>query len=84
MLTGGHMILLRSTSSNTQVIRKYSPQSGGTAGTLIFWLQFPGMIQLVCPAGAWLQMTGTHDLFCLYALVICDPPSASLGECQGL
>ena len=27
----------------SQVIRNYSPQSGGTAGTLIFWLQVPGM-----------------------------------------
>ena len=33
-----HIIWRCSTSSNTQVIRKYSPQSGGTAETLIFWL----------------------------------------------
>ena len=28
--------------------------------------------QLMCPAVALLQMTGGHDLFRLYALVICD------------
>ena len=28
--------------------------------------------QLICPAVALLQMTGGHDLFRLYALVICD------------
>ena len=40
---GGHIIWLCSTSSKKQVIRNYSPQSGGTEGTLIFWLQVPGM-----------------------------------------
>ena len=25
-----------------------------------------------CPAGAWLQMTGAHNLFRLYVLLICD------------
>ena len=29
-------------------------------------------LQLICPAGASLQMTGGHNLFCIYALVICD------------
>ena len=75
MLTGvTHIIWLCSTSSNAQVARNYSPQSGGTAGTLIFWLQVPGMTlyeQLIYPTGAWLQMTGGHNLFRLYALVIC-------------
>ena len=71
---GSHIIWLCSTSSNTQVIRNYSPQSMGRAETLIFWLQASGMalyLQLICPAGASLQMTGGH-----YALVICDhcPP----------
>ena len=39
----GHIIWLRTTSSNTQVTRNYNPQSEGTAGTLILWLQVPGM-----------------------------------------
>ena len=40
-----HIIWLRSTSSNTQVIRNfmYGPQSRGTAGALIFWLHVSGM-----------------------------------------
>ena len=42
-VNGSHIIWLCSTSFNTQVIRNYSPQSGGTAGTLIFWSQVPGM-----------------------------------------
>ena len=42
-VNGSHIIWLFSTLSNTQVIRKYSSQSGGTAGTSIFWLQAPGM-----------------------------------------
>ena len=42
-VNGCHIIWLSSTSSYTQVIRNYSPQSGGTAGTLIFWFQVPGM-----------------------------------------
>ena len=31
---------------------------------------------LICPAGVWLQTAGVHNLFCLYALIICDhcPP----------
>ena len=75
----GHIIWLRSTSSNIQVINNYSPQTGGTAGTLIFWFQVPGMTlynQLIYPAGAWLQMTGAHNLFCLYALVKWPLPPA--------
>ena len=36
-VTGSHIIWLCSTSSNTLVICNYSPQSGGTAGTLNFW-----------------------------------------------
>ena len=31
-------------------------------------------LQRICPACAWLQMTGAHNFFCLYAPVICDPP----------
>ena len=42
-INGSHIIWLRSASSNTQVIRNYGPQSQGTAGTLISWLQVPGM-----------------------------------------
>ena len=52
------IIWLCITSSNTQVIRNYSPQSGRTAVTLIFWLQVPGMtlyLQLICLAGALLK-----------------------------
>ena len=54
----------------------------GTAGTLIFWLQVPDMTlykQPICPAGASLQMTGGHNSFRLYALVIvttAPPPPA--------
>ena len=31
----------------------------------------------ISPTGVWLQMPGAHNLFCLYALVICDhcPPA---------
>ena len=57
------------------------------ARTLIFWLQVPGMtlyLQLICPAGAWLQMAGVHNLFRLNALVICDhcppPPQGNLED----
>ena len=74
-VNGGHIIWVCSTSSNTQVIRNHSPHSGGTAGTLIFWLQVPGMTPWLTahlPAEAWLQMTGVHNLFRLYALFICD------------
>ena len=74
-VNGGDIIWLRCTSSNTQVIRNYSPQGGGMAGTLIFWLLVPGMTQylkLICPAGTSLQMTGGHNLFHLYARVICN------------
>ena len=44
-INGNHIIWLRSTSSNTQVIRNfmYGPQSRGTAGALIFWLHVSGM-----------------------------------------
>ena len=42
-INGNHIIWLRSTSSNTQVIRNYGPQSRGTAGALIFWLQVSSM-----------------------------------------
>ena len=28
--------------------------------------------QRICQAGAWLQMTGEHNFFRLYALVICE------------
>ena len=65
-----------STSSYTHVILNYSRQSGGTAGTLIFW---SGMT--LCPAGAPLQMTDWYNLFCLYAQVICDlsPPPQPTG-----
>ena len=77
-INGSHIIWLRSASSNTQVIRNYGPQSQGTAGTLISWLQ-----SLVWPctnsANArlgrgykWLVRTFFH----LYALVICDHPPA--------
>ena len=31
--------------------------------------------QRICPACAWLQMTGAHNFFRLYAPVICDPPA---------
>ena len=36
----------------------------------------PLNLQLICPASASLQMTGGNNLFCLYALDICDhcPP----------
>ena len=74
-VNGSHIIWLCSTSANTQVNRNYSPQSGGMAGTLIFWLQVPGMtlyLQLICLARASLQMTGRHNLFRFYAQVICD------------
>ena len=40
---GLHHLDMCSTSSNTRVIRNHSPQSGGTAGILVFWLQVPGM-----------------------------------------
>ena len=78
-VNGSHIIWLCSTSSHTQVICNYSPQSWGTAETLVFWLQASGMalyLQLICPAGASLQMNGGHNLFRLNALVICDhcPP----------
>ena len=42
-INGNHSFQLRSTSSNTQVIRNYGPQSRGTAEALIFWLQVHGM-----------------------------------------
>ena len=42
-INGSHIIWLRSASSNIQVIRYYGSQSQGTAGTLISWLQVPGM-----------------------------------------
>ena len=61
----------------TQVIRNYGPQSRGTAGALIFWLQVSGMTlyyQRICPSCAWLQMNGAHNFFCLYAPVICEQP----------
>ena len=45
-INGNHIIWLRSTSSNTQVIRNYGPQSRGTAGALIFWLQVSGITWL--------------------------------------
>ena len=32
--------------------------------------------QRICPACAWLQMTGAHIFFRLYAPVICDPTPA--------
>ena len=89
-VNGSHIIWLCSTPSNTQVIRNYSPQSRGTAGTLIFWLQVPGMTlyqQLLCPAGASLQMTGGHNLFRLYALVIndhCPPPPPAQGNVEDI
>ena len=56
-------------------------------GTLIFWLQVPGMNlykQLICLAGLSLQMTGGHNLFHIYALVICDhsPPSPAQGNVE--
>ena len=87
-VNGSHIIWLCSTSSNTQVIRYYSPQSRGTAGTLIFWLQVPGVTlywQLIFLAGTSLQMTGGHYLFRLYALVICDhchpaPPQGNVED----
>ena len=89
-VNGGHIIWVCSTSSNTQIIRNYSPQSRGTAGTLIFWLQVPGMTlyqQPICLAGAWLQMAGEHNLFRLYALAICDhcpppPPPPAQGNVE--
>ena len=40
---GRLFIRSRSISSNTQVIRNYGPQSLGTAGTLLFWPQVPGI-----------------------------------------
>ena len=43
-INGSHIILLRSASSKTQVIRNNAPQSQGTAGTLISWLRVPGII----------------------------------------
>ena len=59
-----------------------------TAGTLIFWLQVPGMtlyLQLIYPTGALLQMTDGHTLFRLYALVICVhcPPPPPPPPAQG-
>ena len=39
--------------------------------------------QLICPAGASLQMTGGHNLFRLYALIICDhclPAQRNVGD----
>ena len=65
-INGNHSIWLRSTSSNTQVICNYGPQSRGTAGALVFWLHVYGMtmyLQRICPAWAWIQMTGAHN-FC--------------------
>ena len=55
----------------------YGLQSRGTAGALIFWLHNSGMtfyLQRICPTCAWLQMTGAHNFFRLYAPVICDHP----------
>ena len=81
---GSHIILLRSTSSNTQVIRNYAPQSQGTAGTLISWLWVPGMTlyyQRICPAGAWLQMAGA--LFFLLLSTSHLWPRTSPEECRG-
>ena len=82
-VNGNHIIWRCSTSSNTQVIHNYSPQSGETAETLIFWLQASGKalyLQLICLAGALLQMTGGNNLFRFYALDICDhcPPPPPL------
>ena len=84
MLTG-----VTSTSSNTQIIHNCNPQSGGTVGTLIFWLQVRGMtlyLQRIRRAGASLQMTGGHNLFRLYSLVICDhcPPPQPRGMSRTL
>ena len=40
---GGSNYLAALYIAYTQFIRNYSPQSGGTAGTLIFWFQVSGM-----------------------------------------
>ena len=72
-----------STSSNTQAIRKYSPQSGETAETLIFW---SGCRPLVRPCTysslAWLGRR--NNLLRLYALDICDhcPPPPAQGNVE--
>ena len=53
------------------------PTEPGSGGALIFWLKVSGMTlyqQHICPACAWLQMTGAHNFFRLYAPVICDHP----------
>ena len=54
---------------------------------MILWLQASGMplnLQLICPASASLQMTGGNNLFCLYALDICDhcPPPPTQGNVE--
>ena len=76
-----HIIWRCSTSSNTQAIRKYSPQSGGNGGDFDFLVGLQASdkalyLQLTCLAGASLQMTGGNNFFRLYELDICDhcPP----------
>ena len=71
MLTGvTHIIWLCSTSSNAQVVRNYSPQSGGDGGDFDFLVAGPWydpVLKAHLPNWASLQTTGGHDLFRLYA-----------------
>ena len=66
----GHIIWMCSTSSNTQVIRNYSPQSGERRG--LWFSVFSPVLTAHLPGWAWLQMANVHNWFRLYALVICD------------
>ena len=76
----GHIIWLRSTPSYAQVIRNYSPHSEGTAG-----LWYDPVLTDQLPGLAWSQMTGAHNLFRLYALVIYNHcPSPAQGNVEDL
>ena len=84
------LIWLCSTSSNTQVIRNYSPQSGANGGDFDFLVAGPWhdpVLTAHLPSWASLQMAGGHNSFRLHALVICDhcppPPPPAQGECRG-
>ena len=71
-VNGSHIIWLCSTSSYTQVIRNNIPQRGN-GGDFDFLVAGP------------LLMTGGHNLFSLYALVICDhapPPPPAQGNVE--
>ena len=79
-VNGGHIIWLRSTSSNTQVIHSYSPQSRGNGGDFLV----SGFRSMIWPCtnssftrlALNYKMTGAHNLFRLYALVKWPLPPA--------